>query len=288
MPYSYDSYSKGLSKSCYRPMWLFIIKSDKTVSTFTVSTPTPRHPDGYFRRCMPVWQDESIQKMLEGKYAEMVGCVWPLIVFECGHHVCASLFCLYVALPKMYVMLLTTIAKQSLSSIRHYLPCWMHRCVYGYALHHPPFCYISGSLEESSVVVLLQALFGLRDQGAGALQTLPTVCNLLSQLAQFHDLKNTQIRTHMLLCHRTRVYIICLTSDLKKHIKFSLNRSLDFTSENRLNMIIYPAKSNAAITFRYGAWILSNIPFFITTSKVQTRLLLWCYWSFMLISCSWK
>lgn len=72
--------------------------------------------------------------------------------------------------------------------------------------HHPPFCYISGGLEEASVVVLLQALLGLCDEGAGALQTLATVCNLLSQLAQLHHLEDTQIQ-NMLLCSDTLIYI---------------------------------------------------------------------------------
>lgn len=36
------------------------------------------------------------------------------------------------------------------------------------------------------------------------------------------------------------------------------------------------------------AWILSHAQFFITTSKTQTKVVLWCYWSFVLISCGWK
>lgn len=55
--------------------------------------------------------------------------------------------------------------------------------------HLPPFCYVSGGLEEAGVVVLFQALLRLRDEGAGALQTLATVGNLLCQLAQFHHLQ---------------------------------------------------------------------------------------------------
>lgn len=52
------------------------------------------------------------------------------------------------------------------------------------------------------MVVLLQALFGLRDEGAGALQTLATVCNLLSQLAQFHDLEHKHTNTsHVAATH---------------------------------------------------------------------------------------
>lgn len=39
------------------------------------------------------------------------------------------------------------------------------------------------------MVVLFQALLRLRDEGAGALQTLATVGNLLCQLAQFHHLQ---------------------------------------------------------------------------------------------------
>lgn len=44
------------------------------------------------------------------------------------------------------------------------------------------------------MVVLLQALLGLCDEGAGALQTLPTVGNLLRQLAQLHHLQHTQLQ----------------------------------------------------------------------------------------------
>lgn len=62
---------------------------------------------------------------------------------------------------------------------------------------HPPLCYISGGLEEASVVVLLQALLSLCDEGAGALQTLATVCNLLRQLTQFHHLGH---KCTILLC----------------------------------------------------------------------------------------
>lgn len=72
-------------------------------------------------------------------------------------------------------------------------------------LHHPPFCYVSGGLEEASVVILLQALLGLCDEGAGALQTLSTVRNLLSQLAQLHHLRHTRLQ-EMLLCCDTLIY----------------------------------------------------------------------------------
>lgn len=54
-----------------------------------------------------------------------------------------------------------------------------------------PFCYIPGGLEEPGMVVLLQALLSLCDQGTGTFQTLTTVCNLLSQLSQFHHLEHT-------------------------------------------------------------------------------------------------
>lgn len=63
-------------------------------------------------------------------------------------------------------------------------------------IHHlPPFCYVSGGLEEAGVVVLLQALLRLRDEGAGALQTLATVGNLLRQLAKFHHLQAQKHRS---------------------------------------------------------------------------------------------
>lgn len=61
--------------------------------------------------------------------------------------------------------------------------------------NHTPFCYIASGLEEAGMVVFLQALFGLCDEGAGALQTLATVCNLLGQFTQFHHLEQTQIQT---------------------------------------------------------------------------------------------
>lgn len=49
--------------------------------------------------------------------------------------------------------------------------------------HLPPFCYVPGGLEEAGVVVLLQTLLRLCDEGAGALQTLAAVGDLLRQLA---------------------------------------------------------------------------------------------------------
>lgn len=55
-------------------------------------------------------------------------------------------------------------------------------------LGDPPLRHVAGGLEEAGVVVLLQALLGLRDEGAGALQTLAAVCDLLRQLAQLHHL----------------------------------------------------------------------------------------------------
>lgn len=58
-----------------------------------------------------------------------------------------------------------------------------------------PFCYVSGGLEEAGVVVLLQALLRLCDEGAGALQTLATVGDLLRQLAQFHHLQTQKRRS---------------------------------------------------------------------------------------------
>jgi len=71
--------------------------------------------------------------------------------------------------------------------------------VFVHVLHYPPFCYIPGGLEEAGVVVLLQALLGLCDEGAGALQTLPAVCNLLSQLTQFHHLERKQTGEHVVM-----------------------------------------------------------------------------------------
>lgn len=44
------------------------------------------------------------------------------------------------------------------------------------------------------MVVLLQALLGLRDEGAGALQTLAAVCDLLCQFAQLHHLEKKEKR----------------------------------------------------------------------------------------------
>ncbi len=136
----------------------------------------------------------------------------------------------------------------------HYIPYAQYVCT----LHHPPFCYISGGLEEAGVVVLLQALFGLGDEGAGALQTLATVCNLLSQLTQFHHLEHTHI-PYMLLCCDTLMYIYSLRN------------------ENTGNNWVL----NETTTFFYYMGSLSHTP-------AQTRVVLWCYWTFMLISCGWK
>ena len=51
-----------------------------------------------------------------------------------------------------------------------------------------PFSHVPSGLEEARVVVLLQAVLGLSDEGAGALQTLAAVGNLLGQLPQLHHL----------------------------------------------------------------------------------------------------
>lgn len=56
-------------------------------------------------------------------------------------------------------------------------------------LGDPPLCHVAGGLEEAGVVVLLQALLGLCDEGAGTLQTLAAVCDLLCQFAQLHHLQ---------------------------------------------------------------------------------------------------
>lgn len=57
-------------------------------------------------------------------------------------------------------------------------------------VHHSPFSHISGGLKEAGVVVFLQALFCLCDEGTGALQTLTTVGNLLGQFTQLHHLRD--------------------------------------------------------------------------------------------------
>lgn len=51
-----------------------------------------------------------------------------------------------------------------------------------------PLCHIPGRLEEAGVVVLLQAVLSLCDEGTRALQTLSAVRNLLGQLPQLHHL----------------------------------------------------------------------------------------------------
>lgn len=51
-----------------------------------------------------------------------------------------------------------------------------------------PLSHIPGRLEEAGVVVLLQAVLSLCDEGTRALQTLSAVRNLLSQLPQLHHL----------------------------------------------------------------------------------------------------
>lgn len=85
-------------------------------------------------------------------------------------------------------------------------PVWCWRCCCGCCIRYPPFCYISGGLEEACVVVLLQALLGLCDEGAGALQTLTTVCNLLSQLAQFHHLGHAQLKHRLQIPHKKNLH----------------------------------------------------------------------------------
>lgn len=63
----------------------------------------------------------------------------------------------------------------------------------------PPLRHVAGRLEEAGVVVLLQALLGLRDQGAGAFQTLAAVSDLLRQFTQLHHLgkkKKKRNRAH--------------------------------------------------------------------------------------------
>lgn len=134
--------------------------------------------------------------------------------------------------------------------------------MYVYALHHPPFCYISGGLEEAGVVVLLQALFGLCDEGAGALQTLATVCNLLSQLTQFHHLEHTQMQ-YMLLCCDTLIYIYSLNVSLVLVTRlFSLSNE---NTDNNTNLI-----STANTTFFYYTGSLS-------LKLAQTKAVLWYY-----------
>lgn len=51
-----------------------------------------------------------------------------------------------------------------------------------------PFSDVFSSLQEASVIVLLQWLLSLRDEGCRALDALFAVCNLLSQFSQPHHL----------------------------------------------------------------------------------------------------
>ena len=118
--------------------------------------------------------------------------------------------------------------------------------------HHPPFCYISGGLEEASVVVLLQALLGLCDEGAGALQTLATVCNLLSQLAQLHHLEDTQIQS-MLFCSDT---LICIHSPV-----LSLEGTL-FCWLDSSNFCLSNEKTNENTNCTFPDLVQSNHRFF--------------------------
>lgn len=52
-----------------------------------------------------------------------------------------------------------------------------------------PFSDIFSSLQEASMIVLLQRLFSLRDEWCWALNALFAVCNLLSQFSQPHHLE---------------------------------------------------------------------------------------------------
>lgn len=139
-------------------------------------------------------------------------------------HMCFSCFVsFWLFLSSLLMYICTALWPVMYSSKTTIIPANNHWCkqslpsttslMYVHALHHPPFCYISGGLEEAGVVVLLQALFGLCDEGAGALQTLATVCNLLSQLTQFHHLENTQIQ-YMLLSCDALMYIYSLNVSL--------------------------------------------------------------------------
>lgn len=52
-----------------------------------------------------------------------------------------------------------------------------------------PFGDIFSSLQEASMIALLQRLFSLRDEGCWTLNALFAVCNLLSQFSQPHHLE---------------------------------------------------------------------------------------------------
>lgn len=52
-----------------------------------------------------------------------------------------------------------------------------------------PFSDVFSCLQEASVIILLQRLLSLRDEGCRALDALFAVCNLLSQFSQPHHLE---------------------------------------------------------------------------------------------------
>lgn len=62
----------------------------------------------------------------------------------------------------------------------------------------PPLGHVPGCLQEPCVVVLLQDVLCLVDEDCGALQTLPAVSHLLSQLPQLHHLREEQREARVL------------------------------------------------------------------------------------------
>lgn len=127
-------------------------------------------------------------------------------------------------------------------------------------LQHPPLCYVSGGLEEAGVVVLLQALLGLCDEGARALQTLSAVCDLLGQLAQLHHLKR-HTQTNAMLC-----------THLNHLLTLRLDRKLSYSASGKWNVSVGSEHADNNTTFLLPALNRCYYHIFLRAGKCSRTL----------------
>lgn len=62
---------------------------------------------------------------------------------------------------------------------------------------HSPLSDVLSSLQEARMIILLQGVFRLGDEGCRPLNALLTVCNLLGQLAKPHHLEQKHGECYM-------------------------------------------------------------------------------------------